>query len=57
MGRMTKPMQAIAIMQEFGWSWEEYQATPNYILALIPEKLKRDRKKEELAANRRQRGH
>jgi hypothetical protein len=53
---MTRPMQALAIMQEFGWSWDEYQATPTHILALIPEKLKRDRKREELAANRRHRG-
>lgn len=52
MGWMTKPMQAIAIMQEFGWTYEEYLATPNFILELIPQKLKRDRKKEELAAKR-----
>ncbi len=52
MGRATKPMQAIAIMQEFGWTYEEYLNAPNFILELIPEKMKRDRKKEELAAKR-----
>jgi hypothetical protein len=52
MGRATKPMQAIAIMQEFGWSWEEYLATPTYVLTLITEKMKRDRKQQELAAKR-----
>lgn len=52
MGRMTKPMQAIAIMQEFGWTYQEYENTPAHILALIPEKMKRDRKQQELAAKR-----
>ena len=52
MGRMTKPMQAIAIMQEFGWTYEEYLSTPSHILALIPEKMKRDRKRQELANNK-----
>lgn len=52
MGRATKPMQAIAIMQEFGWTYEEYLNTPKYILDLIPEKMKRDRKEQELAAKR-----
>lgn len=57
MGRLNKPMQAIAIMQEFGWTFEQYENTPNYIIALIIEKMKRDRKKQELDAKRTKRGH
>lgn len=52
MGRMTAPMQVIAIMQEFGWTYQEYMETPSYLLALIPEKMKRDRKRQELESNR-----
>lgn len=52
MGRMTKPMQTVAIMQEFGWSWEDYQNTPNYILTLATEKLRIDQKTRELEAKR-----
>lgn len=57
MGRMTKPMQAIAIMQEFGWTWDQYQNTPHHIITLTIEKMRRDRKRQELEANRAQRGH
>lgn len=57
MGRMTRPMQIIAIMQEFKWSYEDYMNTPQHILALIPEKMKRDRKREELATKHAQRGN
>lgn len=52
MGRLTKPMQAIVIMQEFGWSWDEYLATPQYILTLIIEKMKRDKKEQDLKSKR-----
>ena len=52
MGRMTKPMQAIAVMQEFGWTYEEYLNAPKFILDLIPEKMKRDRKRQEMEANK-----
>lgn len=57
MGRLNKPMQTIAIMQEFGWTFEQYQNTPNYIITLIVEKMKRDRKKQEIEAKRTKRGH
>lgn len=57
MGRMTKPMQIIAIMQEFKWSFEDYMNTPQHILTLIPEKMKRDRKREELATKHAKRGN
>lgn len=56
MGRLNKPMQAIAIMQEFGWTFEQYESTPSYIITLITEKMKRDRKKQELEAKRTNRG-
>jgi len=49
MGRMDKPMQMIAIMQEFGWSYQEYTNTPTYVISLITEKMKRDRKRQEIA--------
>ena len=49
-------MQIIAIMQEFGWSYEDYMNTPSYLIELIPEKMKRDRKRQELEAKRPQRG-
>lgn len=52
MGRMDKTMQIIAIMQEFGWTYDEYMSNPSYILTAIPEKMKRDRKQQELNAKR-----
>lgn len=52
MGRMDRPMQMVAIMQEFGWTYDEYMGSPNYVLTLITEKMKRDRKQQELAAKR-----
>lgn len=53
MDRMDRTMQMIAIMQEFGWTYQQYMDTPTYILTLIMEKLKIDRKREEKAAKRR----
>lgn len=52
MGRMDEEMQRIAIMQEFGWTFEQYMQTPQYVLTLIMEKMKRDRKQQEMAAKR-----
>lgn len=49
MGRMDRPMQMVAVMQEFGWTYDQYMSTPNYVLTLITEKMKRDRKAQELA--------
>ena len=57
MGRMTRPMQALAMMQAFGWTYEEFLAQPQHLVTLYFEKLDRDRKKERLAANRANRGH
>ena len=57
MERMDRPMQMVAIMQEFGWTYEEYMNTPSWIITLITEKMRRDRKREELAANQAKRGH
>ena len=56
MGRMDRPMQMVAIMQEFGWTYDQYMATPNYVITLIMEKMKRDRKEQELAAKRARHG-
>lgn len=56
MGRMDPTMQMVAVMQEFGWTYQEYVETPAHILSLIMEKLKIDRKREELAAKRQHRG-
>ncbi len=49
-------MQMVAIMQEFGWTYDEYMSTPNWVATLIMEKMKRDRKEEQLAAKRRSHG-
>jgi len=56
MGRMDATMQAVAIMQEFGWTYQEYLDSPKFILTLIVEKMRRDRKEQELAANKTHRG-
>lgn len=56
MGRMDQPMQMIAVMQEFQWTYDEYMNTPSYVITLIMEKMKRDRKKQELEAKRGGRG-
>ncbi len=52
MGRMDGEMQRIAIMQEYGWTYEQFQNTPHYVIALIIEKMKRDRKRQELASKK-----
>lgn len=49
-------MQAIAIMQEFHWTYEDYLHTPAFVVELILEKMKRDRKRQELEAKRQHRG-
>lgn len=52
MGRMNPTMQMVAVMQEFGWTYDDFMKTPNYIVQLIMEKMTRDRKAQELAAKR-----
>lgn len=52
MGRMDREMQRIAIMQEFGWTYDQFMSTPNYVIALITAKMKRDRKQQELASKK-----
>lgn len=54
---MTKVMLAIAIMQEMGWTYEEYERTPAFIISLIVEKLKRDKKNQERASKKQHRGN
>lgn len=52
MRRMDRSMQMIAVMQEFGWTYEQYMNTPSFVLTLILEKMRRDQKEQELAAKR-----
>lgn len=49
---MDKPMQMLAVMHEYGWTYDDYMNTPAWVLSLIMEKMRIDRKKEELAAKR-----
>ena len=56
MGRMDGSMQMITIMQEFHWTYEEYQNAPNYVLTLIKEKMRRDAKEQEMKAKSAYRG-
>jgi len=57
MGRMNREMQRIAIMQEFKWTYEDYQNTPNHVITLIIEKMKRDAKDQELKSKSHHFGH
>ena len=57
MGRMERTMQMIAIMQEFHWTYQDYQNAPAYVLSLIREKMKRDAKEQEMKANSAHRGY
>jgi len=57
MGRMDGEMQRITVMQEFGWTFQEYMDTPKHVIDLIVEKMKRDQKRQELQANRAKRGN
>lgn len=43
-------MQMVAVMQEFGWTYDEYMNTPAHVIAAIHEKMKRDHKRQEKAA-------
>lgn len=52
MRRMDPSMQMVAVMQEFGWTYQEYMDTPNWVIQLILEKLKLDRKEEEIASRK-----
>lgn len=54
---MDETMQMVAVMEAFGWSYREYMETPAYVITAFIEKTKRDRKREELAANRARRGN
>lgn len=48
MGKADAHMQMIATMQEFGWTYEEYQNQPNFVLTLIREKMVRDNKEQQM---------
>lgn len=56
MGRLNGAMQMVAIMQEFGWTYEQYQSQPQEVIVLILEKMRIDSKERELAAKRIQHG-
>ena len=56
MGRMDRSMQIVAICQEFGWTYQEYMSQPSWFLTLIREKMVRDNKEQERAANKARRG-
>ena len=56
MGRMDGTMQIIAICQDFGWTYDEYLDQPTWFLTLIREKMVRDQKEQERAANKLKRG-
>lgn len=53
---MDGDMQMIAIMQEFGWTYNEYVEQPQWVLDLVIGKITRDSKEQELAAKRANRG-
>lgn len=53
---MNGPMQMIAICQEFGWTYEEYQSQPDWFLRLIREKMIRDNKEQQLRQKQHNRG-
>lgn len=52
MGRMDRTMQAVAVMKDYGWTYEQYLDTPAFILSVIMEKMRIDQKKDKIAANR-----
>ncbi len=52
MGRLNSTMQMIVVMQALGWTYEQYMKTPQYVLTAIMEKMKRDKKAEELEAKK-----
>lgn len=56
MGKMNLDMQMVAICQEFGWTYQEYESQPNWFLTLIKEKMSRDNKARELEAKKARRG-
>jgi hypothetical protein len=56
MGRMDRTMQAVAVMKDYGWTYEQYLDTPAFILSVIMEKMRIDQKKDKIAANRSNRG-
>lgn len=47
MGKMDPLMQMVAICQEFGWTYDQYQEQPSYFIELIREKMVRDNKEQE----------
>lgn len=46
---MTPEMQIVAIMQETGWTYDEYMSNPNPILNLLKDKLDIDAEKSKQA--------
>ena len=56
MGRSDQLMQMVAICQEFGWTYDEYQNQPTFFLTLIREKMIRDNKERELELRKAKRG-
>lgn len=53
---MDEAMQMVAICQEFGWTYEQYQNQPAYFLTLIREKMVKDNKRQEMEAKKARHG-
>jgi hypothetical protein len=45
-------MLAVAIMEQFGWTYEEYLDTPTFVIELITEKIRIDAQRAEQEAKK-----
>ena len=45
-------MLMVTILEQTGWTYEQYQDTPAYVLELIREKMVRDNKERELQSRK-----
>lgn len=46
-GKLDAEMLRVQIMLDTGWTFEEYQSQPFYVLELVKEKMRREAKEQE----------
>jgi hypothetical protein len=53
---MDELMQVVAICEQYGWTYQEYEQQPAFFITLIKERMRIDTKAQELEAKRQYRG-
>lgn len=53
---MDELMQMVAICEQYGWTYQQYEEQPAFFISLVKERMRIDSKAQELAAKKVNRG-